>query len=210
MERINWTDFKGGANPLSEVYRIIRVNLQSAAAEKKAKVIAFTATNIGTDANSIVAELAVSLALSGQRVLVVDCNLSQSSQHILFALPNQGLTESIAGGVDLHAMVQHCMEQERLDVLTAGASVANTEEILLNDKMLHFLSTVREEYDYVLLNMPPISQNTDAIAIGPKADGVVLVVACVKDKINAVNEAKRKLEQAGAKVLGCILDKVAV
>lgn len=206
MEKLNWSDFTGGPNPLSEAYRAIRANLQNVAGRKNAKIIAFTTSNCGNTTDFAVAGVAVVFAQAGQKTLLIDCNLMNPTQNILFDLPNQGLTEGIIANDDLHSMIYHCMEQERLDILTAGSPVDNTENILLNERMHQFLSAVREEYDYVILGLPPVDQSSDAIAMGSKADGVVLVVTSMEDKINEVNEIKNKLVNAGALVLGCILN----
>ena len=94
--------------------------------------------------------------------------------------------------------------------MTSGPIAPNPSELLMSNRMQAFLDAAREEYDYVLLDTPPVMPVTDAAALSPKTDGVMLVIASGEDKPELVKVAKTRLEQAGAKLLGCILNKVKV
>lgn len=209
MEKINWLDFKGEKNPITESYRTICTNLQ-AAVDDTVKVIEITSPTANTDKSTVVAGLAITIAQAGKKVLVIDGDYFAPAQHVLFDLPNNGLTDGVASGADLYALCQHCMELENLNVLTNGTAKPVTGGLLETEAVQQFLTTARNEYDYILIDMPSAETSADALVTAPKTDGVLLVVTCGEDKLNALTETKTKLEKAGAKVLGCIVDKVKV
>lgn len=206
MEKINWLDFKGEKNPISEAYRTICANLQATAGDT-VKVIAITSPTANTDKSTVATGLAITLVQAGKKVLVIDGDSSAPAQHILFNLPNNGLADGIASGVDLHTLCQHCMELENLNVLTNGNAKPVTSGVLETDAVQQFLAVARNEHDYILIDMPSTETSADVLVTAPKTDGVLLVVTSGEDKLNALTETKSKLEKAGAIVLGCVLDK---
>lgn len=209
MEKINWFCFKEIGNPVLESYRIIRANFLDAMSEKNAKCIAFTSpcdktTNVLT---SVVAGLAVALAQNGKRTLLIDGNLVTPSFHEFFSIENKGIADGLTEGADLCGLIQHCEEQKLLDVLTSGVVTAHMGEIISSDRMKDFLSVMSEAYEYVLMVLPPVDVNADAIVMGSKVDAVVLVLTIGQDTVGMANTAKTKLEKAGAFVAGCITKK---
>ncbi len=210
MERINWLDFKETSNKVSEAYRAIRSNLLAAITGKEIQVIEITSPKAFEDKSAVIAGLSIVLAQSGKKVLLVDCNFPAPVQHILFGLPNRGITNCLTDGEDLSAGIQLCPEQENLDLLTVGSDVSSLKEIQVNESLQGFLETVRKQYEFILLDVPSLETAVDAMVIAPKTDGALLVVAGGEDRLNDLIDAKDKLEQAGAMVLGCVLDKVKV
>lgn len=209
MEEINWLDFKGEKNSISEAYRTICANLQATAGDT-VKVIDITSPTANTDKSAVTSGLAITMAQVGKKVLVIDGDYSAPAQHVLFNLPNNGLSDGIAVGTDLHALCQHCMELENLNVLTNGTAKPIAGGLLETETVQQFLTDARDEYDYILIDMPSVETSVDILVTAPKTDGVLLVVTSGEDKLNALTETKIKLEKAGAKVLGCILDKAKV
>ena len=209
MEKINWLDFKGEKNSILEAYRTICANLQATAGDN-VKVIEITSPTAHTDKSTVVAGLAITMAQAGKKVLVIDGDYFAPAQHVLFDLPNSGLTDGIASGKDLHALCQCCMEQENLNVLTNGMAKPVMGVLLETEAVQQFLTAACTEYDYVLVDMPSAETSADVLVTAPKTDGVLLIVTSGEDKLNALTETKAKLEKAGAKVLGCILDKAKV
>ena len=209
IKKIDLTAFNDAKSPVTEAYRTIRTNLQFSGVDKELKIIEITSAVPNEGKSTVLASLAIVMAQAGKRVLLVDCDFRNPTQHKLFGLPNKGVSNCIAAGGDFHEIVQH-IGQNNLDILTSGPVAPNPSEILMSNRMQAFLEAAREEYDYVLLDTPPVMPVTDAAALSSKTDGVMLVVACGEDKPELVKIAKTRLEQAGANLLGCILNKVKV
>ncbi len=209
MEKIDLTAYKDPKSPISEAYRSIRTNLRFSGIDREVKIIAVTSSVPDEGKSTVIASLAVVMAQAGKKTLLVDCDFRNPTQHKLFGLHNKGLSNCIATGGDYHEIIQR-IDQENLDILTSGPVAPNPSEILMSNRMQAFLDAVRTEYDYVLIDTPPIMLVTDAAVLSTKTDGVIVVVASGADKPELLQDTKIKLEQAGANVLGCILNKVKV
>lgn len=192
-----------------DAYQAACLKLQAKArqAEKPVKVIAVISATAEEGQEAVVASLAVVMAKTGTKTLLLDCDLRAPVLHEIFHLPNRGLTECLSAAADYRAFVQPVAKTE-LDMVTGGAVTANAGELLAGRHMQELLDAVRDEYEYVFLNMPPVLASSDALTAGSKADGVILVIACSKNEVNVINKAKVTLEQAGASLLGCILNNV--
>lgn len=208
MEKINLTAYNDPKSPISEAYRSIRTNLQFIGIDREVKIIEVTSSVPNEGKSTTIASLAIVMAKSGKKTLLVDCDFRNPTQHKLFGLRNKGFSNCIATGGDFHAYIQQ-IDQEKLDILTSGPIAPNPSEILMSNRMQEFLNEVRKDYDYVLIDTPPIMPVTDAAVLSIRTDGVILVVESGADKPELLKAAKERLEQAGAKILGCILNKVA-
>ncbi|MBR2182347.1 MAG: CpsD/CapB family tyrosine-protein kinase, partial [Acidaminococcaceae bacterium] len=209
IKQIDLTAFKDAKSPVTEAYRTIRTNLSFSGVDKEMKIVEVTSAVPNEGKSTVMASLAIVMAQAGKKVLLVDCDFRNPTQHKLFGLPNKGVSNCIAIGGDFHEIIQH-IGQENIDILTSGPVAPNPSEILMSNRMQAFLDTAREEYDYVLIDTPPIMPVTDAAVLSSKTDGVMLVVASGQDKPELVQMAKTRLEQAGANIIGCILNKVKV
>ena len=203
MERIiMYTDPTGYA---AEAYRKICANMLAALGEKKIVEIVALANN--SNASMITANLAVAIAQAGKTVLLADCNLRNPQQHSLFNIQNTGITDCLTVEEDYISFVQ-TTSQHNLYVLTAGSIMANNPvESLLSPSMQKILLKARETYEVILVEVPPVGTVSDAISLGMKTDGVLLVFTNKKDKVEQAQKAKEMFIQAGVPVLGCILDK---
>ena len=190
-----------------DAYQAVCLKLQAKAqqAEKPVKVIGVTSTTAEEGQEMAAASLAVVMAKTGAKTLLLDCDLRAPVLHEVFHLPNRGLAECLTGAADYRAFVQPVADTG-LDIITGGAAVTNAGELLAGRPMQDLLLAVAEEYEYVFLNLPPVLASSDALAAGSKADGVVLVIACGKNEAKVINKAKVTLEQAGASLLGCVLN----
>ena len=137
--------------------------------------------------------------------MLLDSDFRTPVLHEMFQLPNRGLTDCLSTGADYHEFVQHVADTD-LDIVTGGTAVTNAGELLSGRPMQELLQAVRDEYDYVFVNTPPVLASADAISVSGKADGVILVIASGKNEAKLINKAKVTLEQIGASLLGCILN----
>ena len=129
--------------------------------------------------------------------------------HLIFKLQNKGLSNCIATGKDVLEIVQSS-GTPGLDILTSGPVAPNPSEILASNRMKTVIDELKEKYDYVLIDTPPVLPVTDSSVIGSIADGTILLTAWNQITPAMAKEAKTRLEQAGAKILGVVLNKVEV
>ena len=209
MEKINLTAYNNPKSPISEAYRAIRTNIQFAGVDKPLKTIIVTSATPHEGKSTVIASLAIVLAQAGKKVLLIDCDFRNPTIHKLFGLTNTGMTNFVATGEALEKIKQ-TVEQENLTIITAGPVPPNPSEILTSQKMSNLLDQLKQEYDYILLDTPPILPVTDAAALSHKTDGVLLVVASDEISPNEAKLAKNRLELAGANIIGCVLNKVDV
>ena len=210
IKQINLLAFKDPKSPVAEAYRTIRTNLQFSGVDKEMKVVEVTSAVPNEGKSTVIASLAVVLAQARKKVLLLDCDFRNPTQHKLFGLYNKGLTNFMSKGSDDYTeFIQH-VEQENLDIIASGPVAPNPSEMLMSNKMQDLLDVVRTEYDYIFIDTPPIMPVTDAAVLGAKVDGVMIVIASGVDKPELVQAAKTRLIQGGANILGCILNKVQV
>lgn len=207
MEKIEQTVRKAPSGLQYDAYQAICLKLQAKAkqAEKPVSVIVVTSTTVEEGQEAVTANLAAVMAKTGVKTLLLDCNFHTPVLHEVLQLPNRGLTDCLSTGADYHEFVQHITDAG-LDIVTGGAPVTNAGELLSSRQMQSLLQAVRGEYDYVFVNTPPVLASADAITVSGKADGVILVIASGKNEAKLINKAKVTLEQAGASLLGCILN----
>lgn len=202
MEGLIFTKEPVGA--VTEAYRVLCANVLTTLGEKKILEVAGVADTSNT--GTIVANLGVALAQAGKNILIIDCNLRNPKQHELFGLPNKGLADCITSGEYYTTFVQ-VTKQVNLFVLASGVAGENSAETLLSKGMQAVLHNAKETYDVILLDVTPVDTVYDAIALGTKTDGVLLVLTNKQDKVEQAQKAKEMFTQAGVPILGCILDK---
>lgn len=208
MAEISFITDRDKLSPISEAYRAIRTNLQFAAAgDKKVKTIVFTSALPSEGKSTTDTNLAIVMGQDNKRVLLVDCDLRRPVMHRHFGLPNRGLTNCFADDLKLADVIQHDI-YPNLDVVTSGPIPPNPAELLGSPKMQELLQGVEDDYDYILLDLPPILVVTDAAVVGSKADGVILVVGSGDISPDEGRQAKDLLEKAHVNILGVVLNKV--
>ena len=171
------------------------------------KIIEITGVVPDTEKRVFTANLAVVMAQAGKRILLMDCDSATPTQYTLFQLNNRGLSEAATSGNDIHAFCQ-ATRQAGLDLLAAGSGVLS--DLLSSERFPQLLDGLKASYDYILLDAPAVLASADAPALAACADGVVLVVESGKEEPKTVQLAKKRLEQAKAKILGCVLNNMKV
>ena len=157
-----------------------------------------------------VANLAVTLAQSGKTVLVVDADLRRPRQHRLFKVKNTfGLTTYLTDSVPIKDVVKST-EIPNLFLINAGPIPPNPAELLGSEKMTRFIRMMSEECDYILFDLPPMLEICDALVLGAKVDGMVLVVWGDKTSREALKKAREKLDMLKVRTLGVIINNVSV
>lgn len=208
MEGLNLIAHNDLKNPATEAYRVIRTSIQFAQAGKELKTLAFTSCTPNEGKSMTVANLAVVLTQAGKSVLLLDCDMRNPTVHKNFNLSNKlGLSSCISMGTALSDAVQKT-SIEGLYALTGGVIPPNPSELLGSEQMKNVLQRVKEQYDYVLIDTPPVMPVTDALIVSRFVDGMILVIASAEVKVEMARDVKKQLVNAGANILGVVLNKV--
>lgn len=195
-------------SPIAEAYRTLRTNIQFSSFDIKVKVVCITSTAPGDGKSTVAANLAVVTAESGKRTLLIDCDQRKARLHKVFSLSNLvGLSNLLANEVDFDNAVQKTVIPN-LSVITAGTKPPNPSELLSSEKMRDFVGSLREVYDFVIIDLPPLLAVTDAQLLAGYTDGYLLVVASGETDRAAAAKAKDLLEKVNAKILGAVITKV--
>ena len=195
---------------LAESYRSIRTALLLSSADNPVKTVAVTSALPGEGKTVSVANLAITLAQSGKTVLVVDADLRRPRQHRLFKVKNTfGLTTYLTDTVGIKEVVKST-EIPNLFVVNAGPIPPNPAELLGSDKMSRFIRMMADECDFILFDLPPMLEISDALVLGAKVDGMVLVVQGDKTSREALKKAREKLDLLKVRTIGVIINNVTV
>lgn len=191
----------------AEDYRVLRTNIKFASIDSVVKLILVTSAGPREGKSSVVANLAVSMALAGKSVLIIDADLRNPTQHKIFGISNlTGLTTTLAeDGFSISYIVK--TPNQGLDILPSGPIPPNPAELLDSRRMKQVLLEVMK-YDYVLIDSPPVIPVSDASILAQLADGVIMVLAAGEVEKEYALRAKEQLEKVGAKILGMVLNKV--
>jgi capsular exopolysaccharide synthesis family protein len=191
----------------SEAFRTVRTNVLFAAGAD-ARTIVITSTGPGEGKTSVASNLALALALTGQRVLLADLDLRKPRLHDVFdAAPEPGFSDLLRGSADAQQAIQPT-SNPALWLLTAGAAVDNPAELLSSNRFRDLLETLSRHFDWVLIDTPPVMAVTDAAIVAHSASAVLFVVgADLTSRATAAN-ALELLDGADATFVGAILNRV--
>lgn len=205
---MNLISYNNPKSHIAEAYRLIRTNIEFSNIDKDIKTILVTSSQQNEGKSTSISNLATTFAsLENKKVLIIDCDLRNPSVHKMFGVSNLiGLTDVLTGQKD----IDKCIEKTKvknLDILKAGKIPPNPSEMLLSKKMRNFMEVIKEYYDYIFIDSPPVGIVTDASILAQYADGTILLVAANEADIEAVKVAKERLEGVNANILGAILNK---
>lgn len=197
----------GSHSPIGEAYRMVRTGLLLSRAGAPPRTTLISSAIPGEGKSTTAANLAIVLAGTGKRVLLIDADLRRPQCHNLFGLDNQyGLTEALTGVRDLEESVRQT-SFDNLRILSSGEIPPNPSELLGSDKMREILAILGNRYDCVVIDSAPITAVTDAVILSSMVDGVVLV-ANRSTARQQVRTALSRIEYARAKVFGIVLNQV--
>ncbi|WP_203649334.1 CpsD/CapB family tyrosine-protein kinase [Secundilactobacillus yichangensis] len=196
-------------NVVSEQFRTVRTNIEFSSIDKEIKTLLFTSSDVSEGKSTVSANTAVTWAQQGKKVLFVDADLRRPTLHTTFGLTNtQGLSTILASNEDYHS-IQTASAIENLTVITSGPIPPNPAELLNSNRMKNFLLSVENEYDLIVLDVPPLLSVTDTQVLAANVDGVVLVVRQGVAQRVAVKRSKELLNMVHANLLGYVLNDVA-
>ncbi len=200
MSLITLTDPR---SPVSEAYRTLRTNLSFYSLDNPVKTLVVTSAEPNEGKTTTAANLAVTMAQAGNKTILVDCDLRRPSLHEYFNMNSKvGFTEAI-----LQDDVLPLQETgvENLRILTSGTKPPNPADLLGSKKTDALIKVLEESADFVIFDAPPVIVVTDAVVLGAKVDGVLLVLQAGKSRRDHAERAKQILEQAKVRIVGATL-----
>lgn len=195
------------AKSTEEYLNSIRTNIQFSG--RDLKVLAITSVQPGEGKSTTSTNLAISFASAGFRTLLIDADTRNSVMSGTFKANEryQGLSSFLSGNAELSEVICDT-NVDNLMVIPAGQVPPNPTSLLQNANFNSMIETVRNLYDYVILDTPPIGLVIDAAVVAQKADASILVTEAGAIKKRFIQKAKEQLEQSGTPFLGIILNKV--
>jgi non-specific protein-tyrosine kinase len=196
-------------SPIAEAYRTLRTNLEFSNLDRSLRTILVTSASAEEGKSTTLANLAVTIAQSGKRVILVDADLRRPTQHQIFGLKNNaGLSDMVRDDAMLAQPPLQDSGVQNLQVLTSGHLPPNPAEILGSKRMSEILAALLAQADMVLFDAPPVLAVTDAAVLSSKVDGVLLVIRAGTTKRESAQRAQAQLEKINARILGAVVNNV--
>lgn len=200
--------FHQASSPEAEAYRGVRTALYFSTHGQRHKVIQVTSPNMGDGKTTLIANLAVSIAQSGRRVILVDADLRRPRLHRAFGAAGKiGLSDVIAETVELDAAIVPTVVPG-LSLLPCGKRPPNPAEVLLSPRLDEILDDLRDRFDYVLVDSPPLMAVSDPCTIAPRVDGLLFTIRVSRNGRPAAERARDMLVGLRVKVLGVVVNGV--
>ncbi len=197
-------------SPISEQYRSLRTNIQAINSKTPIKTLTITSSSHSEGKTITAINLAVTMAhdLNKKRILLIDADLRRASMTKYLGISaHPGLSDLVADGINFEDALLN-IGIENLTIMPAGKIPHNPAEILGSPKMSGLITQLRNKYDYIIFDSPPIIPVTDAGVIGSQTDGVIMVVKANKTQKGVVKHSESLLKQSHSKILGYILTNV--
>ena len=194
-------------SPISEVYRMLQANLDFIDSTQKSNVIVVSSSVPQEGKSTIAANLAAVFAESKKKVLLIDADVRNPSQHHAWELTNElGLSNAIVGRANLATAIK--IIQPNLHILTSGVTPPNPVTLLKSQAMSNLIQQASENYDYVVIDAPPILMAADALILGKLANGILMVSRPGIVDANSLVKTKDLLEKSGQNILGLVVNGV--
>ncbi len=191
-----------------EAYKSLRTNFEFLANQNDIKTILITSAVPEESKTNVAINLAISLAKKRKKVVVVDCDLRQPKlqSYLQVGDVSKGLTEFLKGTSAADENIIY-LENLNISIIPAGRSTKNPSELLGIRKMELLIDELKQKFDYVILDTPPVSVVTDAAVIGRVADGAIWVIRSQYASAHTIRLAKKKIEDLNIKILGAVVTR---
>ncbi|NJK36300.1 MAG: polysaccharide biosynthesis tyrosine autokinase [Oscillatoriales cyanobacterium RM2_1_1] len=192
---------------VSEIYRMLQANLKFLSSDKRVKVIVVTSSVPREGKSTVSANLAATIAQLGHRVMLIDADMRQPCQHHIWELTNAvGLSEILVGQAELEAAI--CPGIDHLSILPAGVTPPNPLALLDSKRMISLVRNFSEEYDFVIIDTPPLILAADALTLSQMAGGILLVARPRILDRDSAKRAQEMLQRSGQRVLGLVVNAI--
>jgi len=191
----------------AEAFRSLRTALLFDSRKHGSKLIGFSSPTPGDGKTTSTVNLAVSIAQSGKSVLVIDCDLRRPRASGMLGVGNEsGLTDLLLDGRELQDVIVDVDGIENLSVIPSGGHPPNPAELLMLPEFEQLLAVVREKFDYVLLDLPPLLAVSDPAIVAPMLDGIVFTLRVVKNGQKAAMKARKILDDLEVRIIGAVVN----
>ncbi len=206
-QKITMTDPRKADYFYEEAIKTLRTNIQFAG--RDVKTIMFTSCYPNEGKSDILFQLAKEIGKTGKKVLVLDADIRKSIYVRRYRINQSvnGLSQYLSGQVDRKWIV-YSTNFEGVDIVLAGPSAPNPSELLEEKAFDELLEEKRREYDYILIDTPPMANLVDAAVVARRCDGAVLVIESELVSYKVAQKVQRQLQKSGCRILGAVLNKV--
>ncbi|MBQ3252508.1 MAG: CpsD/CapB family tyrosine-protein kinase [Oscillospiraceae bacterium] len=195
---------------LQEAYKTLRTNIQFSLRGNACKRFCITSCSAGEGKSITILNLAISFAQTGKRVLLIDADLRRPAlARLMVEKAAPGLSNVLAEQVELAEAIRTQIHPN-LDVMFAGDVPPNPSELLSSERMQSLVEQISKQYDYVLIDTPPVNVVSDCCVIASLLDGVLLLARQGRSKKEGIKQAINQLKLTDAKILGYVLNGVTV
>lgn len=207
--RVTMTDPRKENYFYEEAIKTLRTNIQFTG--KNVKTILLTSCYPNEGKSDIAMQLAQEIGKAGKSVLLIDADLRKSAYVVRYKVKRsiKGLSEFLSGQAS-ESEIKYTTNFQNVDIIFSGPSAPNPSELLEDPSFGELMKRVRTEYDFVLLDTPPIMTVIDAAVIAKESDGAVLVIESGRVSYKAAQKALDQLRKSDCKVLGAVLNKVDI
>ncbi len=193
-------------SPDAEAFRMGRTLLLPDIRSGKLKTLGMTSAMQGDGKSTVTSNFAVSVSQVGLRVLVIDADLRRPSQHRYFSVDiTGGVTDIVEGRLQWKDSVK-VTEAENVSIITAGSSTTSPAELLQSAEFDKMVEEAAEQYDLVMIDLPPVLAVSDPLIVAPKIGGLIIVVRASTARKDEVLNMIRRLKSASGEVVGCVLN----
>ncbi len=195
---------------VSEAFRTLRTNLKFSGTTDHPIQTILSTSSIPLEGKSILlANLALTMAINGEKVITCDCDLRRPSLHKIFQYNSRiGLTNVLVGDKEITEVINQSSGHPNLSYVPSGPVPPNPYEMLSSPKMAEVIQELKKRADIVLFDSPPIIGFADGLILANQLDGVLLIVEVKRVHRDAVKQTKALLEKSKARMLGVVLNKV--
>lgn len=207
-------------SPVSEAIRSLRTSIMYKMTKTGVKSFLVTSSSIEDGKSWIISNLGIAFSQSKQKVLIIDADLRRGRQHSIFDVDNvYGLAQALDNkqineeNENLDAEIEKLIKKTEIDnvyLIPAGIVPHNPSELFENDQFDVILNYIRDKFDIILFDAPPINIVTDSMILCNKADGVILVCTIEKSRREALVETKKKILNMGGNIIGCVINRMPI
>jgi succinoglycan biosynthesis transport protein ExoP len=198
-------------SPLAEAYRHLRTSVLLSSAGRAPRTLVVTSCVPSEGKTTTTINLAVTVAQTGARVLVIDGDMRRPSVHAAFGIENKhGLSNVLSSDMTEAEMLNMVQKEKEsgLYLMTSGPVPPNPAELIGSDQMRKVIQELSATFDHILIDTPPIASFTDGVLLASMSDGVILVIHANECSRKVVQRSRQSLTDVGAKVLGVVLNRV--
>jgi capsular exopolysaccharide synthesis family protein len=194
---------------VEEAYNVLRANIQFCESSKKITTLAVTSYSPGEGKSTTSINLGISMAKAGMKVLYVDADIRKPMPFKYFMSTNlKGLTNYILGQAELNEIINKT-DIDGFDFITCGIKTNNPVELINSDRFSNLIREVRQIYDTVIIDTPPLGSVIDAAIIAAQVDGTIIVIEANAVRCQNALRMKEQLVKANANILGAVLNKIS-